>query len=72
MACKPQPTLSGYYEWAFSRLVDARGERQGSVAAHIIKSWIDDNRDYLERTFDIRRADYDDGKKVVALKTNRR
>jgi hypothetical protein len=69
----PQPTLLGYTAWAFLRLVEAKGEKEGTVASWIIGRWVDENWKLLEEHFGIKRDQYQQRrKKVIPHPSSRR
>jgi len=55
---KPQPTLKGYFAWAFDQYVNADDQEAGPVAARMIDDWLRQNTKLLEEEYGITRESY--------------
>jgi hypothetical protein len=55
---KPQPTLEGFFGWAFNEYVSADGKKPGPVAAQMIEDWLRRNAKMLADDYEITRDRY--------------
>jgi hypothetical protein len=74
--CKPQPTLIGFYAWAFEEFLKAEDKRAGTLATQIMEEWFRQNGKMLRESYDITRERYQSetgaGAKVARLDAHRR
>jgi len=73
---KPQPTLEGFFGWAFNEYVSADGKKPGPVAAQMIEDWLRRNAKMLADEYAITRDRYrretGQGAPVARLEAHRR
>lgn len=73
---KPQPTLEGFFGWAFNEYVGADGKKPGPVAAQMIEDWLRRNAKMLADDYKITRDRYKletgQGASVARLDAHRR
>jgi hypothetical protein len=55
---KPQPTLKGFFAWAFDEYVRADDQDAGPVAAQIIEAWVRQSSKMLAEDYNISRERY--------------
>jgi len=55
---KPQPTLKGFFAWAFDQYVAADDQDAGPVAAQMIEYWLKNNAKMLAEEYGITREHY--------------
>ena len=55
---KPQPTLKGFFAWAFDQYIAADDQDAGPVAAQMIEHWLKQNTKLLAEEYNITRSRY--------------
>lgn len=55
---KPQPTLKGYFAWAFDQYVGADDKEPGPAAEEMIEDWLKRNSKLLADEYNITRDRY--------------
>lgn len=71
---KPQPTLRGYWAWAFAQFVAADDKEAGPVAAQLIEDALRARQEELAKDYGITRERYRmaTGQNVVEMKPQAR
>jgi hypothetical protein len=73
-ASKPQPTLKGFFAWAFDQYVEADDREAGPAAAAMIEDWLRRNSKLLESEYGITRDRYrrDTGRNIAEFPKSER